>query len=49
MKNLSLTKIIETSGSEEVNFSSLFNRLQEIEKSDKSEYMLSIDVAKVCS
>ena len=48
MKDLSLTKIIETSGSE-VNFSSLFNSLQEIEKSNKSDYMLSIDVAKVCS
>jgi len=49
MKDLSLNKIIEASGSAEVNFSSLYNRLQEIEKSNKSDFRLSLDVAGVCS
>ena len=49
MNDRSFTKVVETSGSEEVNPTSLFNKLKEIESSNKSDYMLSIDVAKVCS
>jgi hypothetical protein len=49
MKDLSFTKIVETSGSEEVNPTSLFNKLKEIESSNKADYVLSLAVAKVCS
>ena len=48
MRDLSFTKIIETSGSGDINPSSLYNKLQEIEISDESDFLLSLDVAKVC-
>jgi len=49
MKDLSFTKVVETSGSEEFNPTSLFNKLKEIETSTKSDYMLSLKVAEACS
>ena len=49
MNDLSFNKVVESTDSAEVNLNTLYNKLQEIQSSNKSEYMLSIYVADVCA